>query len=467
MSKTITLIFLCLVYTTVLFSQIDPFSDFKKKVTVEKSTNIYAFGTAVDDSIEVITNFDNACNPLNTIKSKWSYLDKKLFYQEKDSFSYVMVGTILRPASKTYSIWRFDKQEWAAKNRFTFNYPTNSPYFVERISSTYDTLRQRWVKLIAESFLLDRKGNTLAYENYDPYSTAKSLNYKVAYEYTSWGGLTYLKRERPSNGDWRTDSLKTIDYDANRNRTNTTLTTYKYDNLDNQLSENTLKDSITNVYNNGILVYRKIETPYPSIDSFFYDAQKVLILAKNFKTNLLGTIDTSQVNLTYYENLKGKSFLQKKVFRRIMKLYNQSTNKDTAYWITSYTYLYTHNALNQITSIKSISSDPQVDYTVSYAKVTFNYCSEISAPTTEIQEPLAFVISPNPTNQTLFIAIEGQNALKSSIQIMDVLGNSVKWMSNENGDIKEIDVSDFAAGIYFLKIQVGHKVGVKKFVVNR
>jgi Secretion system C-terminal sorting domain len=467
MNKTNTLGFLCLLFSASLFSQIDPLSDFKKKVTTERSTNFYSFGIGVDDSIEVATNFDAACNPLNTIKSKWTFQDRTLFYRDKDSFSYIMLGAILRPASKTSSIWRFDKQEWEPQTRFTFNYPTNSPYFVERITSVYDTLKRLWFKRTAESFLLDRKGNTLAYENYDPYLIPKNLNHKVAYEYTSWGALTYLKAERPSNGDWRTDSLKTIDYDDKRNRKNTILTTYTYDKFDNQLTENTQKDSITNVYNNGILVYRKIGEQYPSIDSFFYDAQKVLILAKNFKTDLLGKIDTTNVNLTYYENLNGKSFLQKKVFKRIMKLHNQYTNKDTAYWITSYTHLYTHNALNQITSIKSISSDPQVDYTISYAKTLFNYCSEISAPTRDIQEYLAFAISPNPANQTLFIAIEEQNDLTHSIQIIDVLGNTLKWIKKENGDLRQIDVSDFAVGIYFLKVQSGNKVGVKKFVVNR
>jgi hypothetical protein len=465
MSKTITLIFLCLVCTTVLFSQIDPFSDFKKKVTVEKSTNFYF--AAVADSIEIVTHFDAACNPLNTIKSKWTLQEKKLFYQDKDSFSYKMVGNILRPASKTYFNWRFDRQEWENQTNYTFNYQNNNPFLVERITSTFNVSIKKWVKTAVEVFQLDKKGNTLAYENYSPYSTTKSLNYKVAYEYTSWGALTYLKRERPSNGDWRTDSLKTVEYDGKRNRTNTTLTTYKYDNLDNQLSENTQKDTVLLKYIDRLLTYKKTEGKYPSIDSFIYDAEKVLILIKSYNASFMGNIDTSQVNLTYYENLNGKSSLQKKVYRRIMTLYNHNTKKDTAYWITSYTNFYKQNALNQIESIKSVSSDPQVDYTVFYSSVLFNYCSEISAPTTDIREPLAFVISPNPTNQTLFIAIEGQNEIRSSIQIMDVLGNSVKWMSNEKGDIKEIDVSDFAAGIYFVKIQVGHKVGVKKFVVNR
>ena len=49
---------------------------------------------------------------------------------------------------------------------------------------------------------------------------------------------------------------------------------------------------------------------------------------------------------------------------------------------------------------------------------------------------------------------------------MDILGNTVKWISLKEGDLTQLDVSDFASGIYFLKIQLGNKVGVQKFVVN-
>ncbi len=68
MSKTITLIYLCLFCKVTLFSQIDPFSDFKKKVATERSTNVYF--AAIADSIDILTQFDATCNPLKTIKSK-------------------------------------------------------------------------------------------------------------------------------------------------------------------------------------------------------------------------------------------------------------------------------------------------------------------------------------------------------------------------------------------------------------
>ncbi len=378
-----------------------------------------------------------------------------------------MVGNVLKPESKTFSVWHFDKQEWVGQTRHTFSYPNNSPAFVERITSSFDTLKRQWVKRTAESFLLDKKGNTLAYENYDPFSTSKKLLHKITYEYASWGALTFFKSERPSNGDWRIDSIKTISYDTYRNRTASIFTTYAYDKLDNQMSENIQKDTVFNNYKNGLLTYRKIADKSPLIDSFFYDNQNVMILTKSFTTDLFGNIDTSKVNIAYFDNLNGKSLIDKKVYKRIIKVHNTTTNRDTSYWVISFSELYTLNALNQISSVRFVASDPQYDYSTLYSKVMYKYCGDISLPSNEIYENLAFTISPNPTNQTLFVKLEAQNDYKSSIQIIDILGNTLKWISLENGDVKQIDVSDFASGIYFLKVQMGNKVGVKKFVVNR
>jgi Secretion system C-terminal sorting domain len=465
MSKTITLMALCLFFPAALFSQIDPFSDFKTKIATEKTTNVY-FAQAAD-SIDIITQYDAACNPLTTLKSKWSFQDKKLLYQEKDSFSYTMVGNVVKPESKTLSLWHFAKQQWVGQTRFFFTYPNNNPNLVERTTSSFDTIKRLWIKQKVEGFLLDRKGNTLAYENYDPSGLSKNLLHKIAYEYTTWGALSYVKSERPSNGNWRTDSIKTITYDAYRNRIATATTIYNYDKFDSLLNDNTQIDSVFNTYKNGLLVYRKIAAKSPLIDSFFYNNRGVLLLKKSFKTDLSGNMDTTNVYSTHYEDSNGKSLIQKNVYRRMLKGVNALTNKDTSYWVISYSELYTLNTLNQIATIRFVASDPQYNYATLYSKVAYKYCGDISLPAEEIQENLAFSISPNPTNQTLYVHIEAQNDLKSSIQILDVLGNILQQKDNEYGDLKQIDVSNFASGVYFLKVQNGSKAGVKKFVVHR
>jgi Secretion system C-terminal sorting domain len=463
MNKILTLVSFCLISAASLFSQIDPFSNFKKNIETERRINL---GFYPDDSVAVTTIFDPLCNPLQTIKSKWSYRDKKFFYQDKDSFSYVMVGNILRPDSKTYSIWRFDKQEWESQTRFTFNYANNNPYFVERISSVYDTLRQRWFKRAAESFLLDKNGNTLAYENYDPYNIPKILLHKVAYEYTDWGALKYFKRERPSNGDWRTDTIKSIAYDQNKNITASNLTTYTYDRYDNQLTENKQKDSISYVYTNGLLVSKRTLNKYSNVDSFFYNAQKYLTVKKTFYADSLGRVDTTNIYTTFYQHFNGKDLPRKKTFDRKFRLNISYANVDTIYWIQSSEEYFTYNANNQLSSSEFIGHDPVYDYSPAYSKIFYNYCGETKTSSPEIHEQLTFTINPNPVNQLLFIELDEQNHSNGSIQILDVLGNTLKLINKGKDDVKQIDVSNFSSGIYFLRVQMGNKIGVKKFVVN-
>jgi Secretion system C-terminal sorting domain len=175
-------------------------------------------------------------------------------------------------------------------------------------------------------------------------------------------------------------------------------------------------------------------------------------------------MDTSKVNISYYEDLNGKSLIQKNVFKRIIKSYNATTKKDTSYWVISFSELYTLNALNQISSIRYIASDPQYDYSTLYSKVVYKYCGDISLPSNEIHENLAFTISPNPTNHTLFINAHEEKDLNGVIQIVDVLGNIIR--SEKINNLREIDVSNLSNGIYFLKIHVDKSIGVKKFIVQ-
>jgi hypothetical protein len=462
MNRIIVLISLCFFSLTTLLSQIDPFSDFKKSIATERKFNYYFF--SAPDSVEIITNFDATCNPLKTIKSQWTYRDKKLFYQDKDSFSYVMVGNILRPASKTYSIWHFDKQGYEDQTRYTFNYQNNNPYFVERISSVFDTLRQRWFKRTAESFLLDKNGNTLVYENYDPYSISKSLFHKVAYEYTDWGALKYFKREHLSNGEWRTDTIKVIAYDQYHNKTVSNLTTYTYDKYGNQLNEMMQKDSTAYSYNNGLLISKRIINKSSNVDSFFYNVQKNLTLKKTFYGDILGRADTTVVYCTDYIHLYGRDLPQKQTFKRKIGQYNSSTQKDTSYWITSYEQFFTYNKNNQLATSEFNAFGSYDDYLIIYSKVFYGYCGEINTPSKEIYENLAFTISPNPTNQILLINANENKNLNGMIQIVDVLGNIIR--SEKINNLREIEVSNLPNGIYFLKIQVDKSIGVKKFIVQ-
>lgn len=103
-----------------------------------------------------------------------------------------------------------------------------------------------------------------------------------------------------------------------------------------------------------------------------------------------------------------------------------------------------------------------------YAYYFVDDISVISDSTNGITEPEfenSISLSPNPaTNQ---IIIESKQFTKGEIEIFDVMGKKVIGERLSVSGKKEIDVSFFEKGIYFLKVTIGENlshVAVKKFV---
>ena len=76
---------------------------------------------------------------------------------------------------------------------------------------------------------------------------------------------------------------------------------------------------------------------------------------------------------------------------------------------------------------------------------------------------------PNPTSGELNIKINGLMNV-ASIYIYDVYGKSIYYEKiNEDQQqsfIKQLDVSNYASGIYFLKLVDNTSVITKKIIVN-
>ena len=76
---------------------------------------------------------------------------------------------------------------------------------------------------------------------------------------------------------------------------------------------------------------------------------------------------------------------------------------------------------------------------------------------TSLKQPTTLTISPNPADDNVKIALEGIE--NSSVKIVDVLGNVVYNESINNGT-KNIDVSTFKNGVYFVLVEAP---GIKSF----
>lgn len=74
-------------------------------------------------------------------------------------------------------------------------------------------------------------------------------------------------------------------------------------------------------------------------------------------------------------------------------------------------------------------------------------------------------IAPNPTTDQLFIRLDAEVTNNALLQLQDATGRSI-WQSQNVLDNQSLDVSDYPAGIYFLRLQNGADQIVKKVVIR-
>ena len=120
------------------------------------------------------------------------------------------------------------------------------------------------------------------------------------------------------------------------------------------------------------------------------------------------------------------------------------------------TLIWLDSSLQPILGATSANYQPAPVNATYFIQVTSeNGCSEISAPYNYIIEgieaiKLQFSLSPNPASEMLMI--QGEN-LEGDISILNAIGQSIGFQ-NTNGRTENVllDVSEFPAGLYFVRI---------------
>lgn len=77
---------------------------------------------------------------------------------------------------------------------------------------------------------------------------------------------------------------------------------------------------------------------------------------------------------------------------------------------------------------------------------------------------LQFDVSPSPTNDFIKISVSSiSNAAKSNLTVYNIIGERV-FETQMNDNNKTIDVHSFKSGIYFIQLNTGNRIFVKKIV---
>ena len=110
-----------------------------------------------------------------------------------------------------------------------------------------------------------------------------------------------------------------------------------------------------------------------------------------------------------------------------------------------------------------------LDYDIDEVMVYVNDCADPELPE-ESSEDLEFLVYPNPTYGNLNIRISGLLSV-SSIYLYDISGKTLYHeVISENGEqqsfTKTMNISNFAAGIYLLKLVDNRTVVTKKIILR-
>lgn len=110
-------------------------------------------------------------------------------------------------------------------------------------------------------------------------------------------------------------------------------------------------------------------------------------------------------------------------------------------------------------TIQTITNYSLNSLLINVTPVTFsvntNFCTVLNIESDELKNKIG--LSPNPTTSKLLI--ETENAIEF-IQVYDVSGKLISTHSNT----KEINVSELAPGMYYLRMNVGGELVTKKFI---
>ncbi len=110
-------------------------------------------------------------------------------------------------------------------------------------------------------------------------------------------------------------------------------------------------------------------------------------------------------------------------------------------------------------------------YVVGNGKTLLKY-TQVSGIADDGLEELAFEVYPNPCKEKLTLRdlrLETRDLKLETrdlkLEIIDIKGRLMKSMEL-NGHENTIEVSDFQAGVYFVKLQVEEAVGVRKIIIQ-
>ena len=78
-------------------------------------------------------------------------------------------------------------------------------------------------------------------------------------------------------------------------------------------------------------------------------------------------------------------------------------------------------------------------------------------------------VFPNPSTGKVFLSLSGFKGKRTEVQVVNVIGNVIlrdNFYETEDQTTKVLDLSNFASGLYYVKLEADEYSEIRKVIIN-
>jgi len=335
--------------------------------------------------------------------------------------------------------------EWENDQKGSLVYDANNNILSETVSD-WDV--DIWINGMLILYTYDANNNMTSYLHQNWNGTEWENIWREAYTYDAKNNMTSAVHQDWAGDKWETYWQNTYAYDINNNLIHET----NY--VDN--GAELVTSEITNYYDAGNKLVR--DSTHTWGNSWKYDRQGTYTYDLN--GNLISW-QSQSINEELTENLTRTLFTYDAANNQTSIL--RQDWKDNS-WVSSGLDRHTYNEDNLLTNYAYKYWNSEGTMVMDGDSSTYYYHSLNTGIKEVGRNKHNIAVYPNPTGG--IFNIESTNAI-SSFEIYNSFGKLIYSESGLNRQaIKRIDLSDYAKGIYFLKIQTITGVATKKLLIH-
>ncbi|TPG41564.1 T9SS type A sorting domain-containing protein [Flavobacterium pectinovorum] len=368
--------------------------------------------------------------------------------------NYLLLTLILTFSVYSQNIKKITYESWSNNNWVNSSYVVNnydkSDKITDDLSQRWDVSSSNWKDSNSTNYEYDTNNllNKIIYKSLDNTSNLLTFSQRASFTYNNENKIDVGFYEEWTNNAWQNSLKNTSSYDSNG---------YLISSLIERWNENNWKNDIKVDYsNNSDGLFTQITRQKWNDSSSKWE---------NFSQSTYTYNSSKQVSVETMNIWENNKWIEKILFTNsyntdgfLTKRLRQDWDDTLSIWVNLYQSNYAKNQNGTIhQEISEIWNKPSNSWE-NLSRTTYEYENTLGiADLTKYD----IKIFPNPT--TDFINIHLEESDNTKVSVIDVLGSPI-IKENFVGNDFSLNVMNLNKNVYFIKIERGEKVLVKKFI---